>query len=454
MNEAPITQSSATSSSTLFRKALITFVIGLILMIPLLMVQSLTSDRMREADQVQGEITDKWGGTQCITTPLLAVPFTAFEDSTQKSVVYLLPREVHAAADLDIEMRYRSIYQVPVYTSEISIKGQWNTEDIRQMMADKPGRYDLSKTKIAMAVSDAKGFRDLVHITTSGKTMRMKSDSKLRISTTFNSTSGVEIYSMEADTYVALGTVQSAYYPITLDERDSVLPFECSMTLLGSESFGFLAGGNTSTISIKGDWANPSFQGQSLPLHSNVTDKNFEAEWKTMFGDNAIEEENMNLLGENSAYVTFVNPADHYTKTDRSIKYGFIVIALTLLSIFLIELTLHKRGKSINPLHYLLTGLSLVLFYSLLLSFSEVIGFGWSYLIASIMTVALNTLYFRAILRELKTALLLGGILSFLYLSIYMLLQMKSYALMVGSVWLFAILAFVMFFSAKVMRRD
>lgn len=448
-----IKQPGESTSSALFRKALIIFVIGIILLIPLLMMENLANERERESENVQNEITSKWGGIQSITTPLLALLYTANEDTTQKSVVYILPREVKATANLDLEMRHRSIYQVPVYTSEVTMNGQWNTEDIRQVMKDKPGRYDLSKAKVAFAVSDAKGFRDLVHINVNGKTLRMKSDSKLNIGTWFEDISEAG-YTVDDNTYAFTNNVQSAFYPISLTETDSIVPFECTLTLLGSKRFGFLTSGTTSSIDIKGNWGNPSFQGKSLPIHSNVTDKDFDAQWKTVYGDSFVEQENFPLLGANNAYIDFVNPADHYTKTDRSIKYGFLIIALTLLSIFLIELTLHKRGKSINPLHYLLTGLSLVLFYSLLLSFSEVIGFGWSYLLACIMTVVLNALYFRSILREKNTALLLGGILAFLYLSVYVLLQMKTYALVVGSLWLFAILAFIMFYSARIMRKE
>ena len=133
-------------------------------------------------------------------------------------------------------------------------------------------------------------------------------------------------------------------------------------------------------------------------------------------------------------------------------KYGILVIALTLLSVYLVELTLRRRGGSINLLHYVLTGLSLVLFYTLLLSMSEVIGFGLAYLISAVMTIGLNTIYFRMILRETRKALLLGGIMTLLYLTIYVLMQLESYALLIGSLVLFVILAIVMYISAKTLR--
>ena len=133
-------------------------------------------------------------------------------------------------------------------------------------------------------------------------------------------------------------------------------------------------------------------------------------------------------------------------------KYGVLVIALTLLSVYLVELTMRRRGGSINLLSYVLTGLSLVLFYTLLLSMSEVIGFGLAYLVAAVMTIGLNTIYFRMILPETRKALLLGGIMTLLYLIIYVLMQLESYALLIGSLVLFVILAIVMYISAKTLR--
>lgn len=443
-------------SDHFFRKALIVGLIGLLLMIPLLMVNGLANEREREANNVQDEITSKWGDKQCISTPVLAIPYTSSQDTTHKSFVYIMPREAQVSAELDVEMRHRSIYHVPVYTSQVTMKGQFHTGDILQAMADKPGRYDLSRAVVALGVSDVKGFRELVHIDINGERQRMKSDDRLNISTWFADDEVMTndmAYAMAPNVNYG-SNVLSASNPIQVVDDSTIIPFACNLTLLGSQTFGFIGNGTSTTIDIKGNWSNPSFQGHNLPVKSDITADTFDAEWKSVSPDSFVEAENYIMRAGNSCYINLVNPADHYTQTDRSIKYGFLIIGLTLLSIFLIELTLHKRGKSINLLHYLLTGLSLVLFYSLLLSFSELIGFGWSYLIATAMTVVLNTFHFRSVLREQSTALLLGGILTFLYLSVYLLLRMESYALIVGSLWLFAILAFVMFFSAKVMRKD
>lgn len=415
-------------------------------MIPLLMTDGLAGDRDREAERAQSDITSKWGDRQCISTPVLAIPYTSPKDSTDRSYVYVMPREVHASADLDVEMRHRSIYHVPVYTSQVTMRGEFHTEDIRQTMSDNPGRYDLSKAVVALGVSDGTGLRELVYIDVQGERLRMKPDSRLPMYSGFEDDIAIPVSHNTG--------VLSTPTPIQDGDSSFIIPFDCRLTLLGSRTFGFAGNGVSKSIEVKGNWGSPSFQGSNLPVESEINSDAFTARWKgvSTFGFVTTSDE-LGMSTANDCYVNLINPANHYTRTDRSIKYGFLIIGLTLLSIFLIELTIHKRGKSINPLHYLLTGLSLVLFYSLLLSFSELIGFGWSYLIATVMTVVLNTLYFRAILHEQRTALLLGGILTFLYLSVYLLLSMESYALIVGSLWLFAILAFVMFFSAKILRK-
>ena len=230
------------------------------------------------------------------------------------------------------------------------------------------------------------------------------------------------------------------------------LSFSLKTDIAGSEHFGLLAVGVSSKSSIKGNWPDPSFRGKKLPDDYSITEGDFEARWSTFAEDNLIAAEGQSTLLRNSHFVSLLRPVDNYAQTERSVKYGILVIALTLLSVYLVELTLRRRGGSINLLHYVLTGLSLVLFYTLLLSMSEVIGFGLAYLISAVMTIGLNTIYFRMILPETRKALLLGGIMTLLYLIIYVLMQLESYALLIGSLVLFVILAIVMYISAKTLR--
>ncbi len=450
-------------SMKLFMRALMLVGLCLLLLIPLLMISGLANERKREAESVQGEITDKWGQAQNVTTPILVVPYTPQGDSVQTKL-YVLPREINATARLNMELRHRSIYQVPVYTAQIMMKGAWYADDIHTAMKEYPGTYRWEKAKVAIATSDPVGYRDLVYITLNGEKLRMKSDGKIYLRTRISDDDDryghmdYAVMADEASTVVSAEGTQSVLYPITVNERDSQdlgfdeLRFECPLTISGSQKFGFLAAASSSTMQIKGNWVAPSFQGRNLPLHFDITQSDFSADWKTIYADGCIEEESFGSLTANDSFVDFVNPADHYARTDRSIKYGILVIVLSLLSVFLLELSLYRRGESINMLYYLLSGLSLVLFYSLLLSFSEIIGFGWAYLTASVMTVGLNFFFFRTVLRSTWRAFIITGIMSFLYLFVYTLMQMESYALLAGSLGLFVILTLVMFYTVRIIR--
>ncbi len=451
-----LNKSKQKGSMKLFAKVMIVGLICLLLMIPLLMVSGLATERENEAESVEGEITEKWGGEQNVVTPVLVIPYVSSQDTSQVRYLYILPRELQASAELNMEMRHRSIYQVPVYTSQIQVNGAWNTEDIRQAVTTLPNKYQLEKAKIVLSVKDSKGYRDLVFITVNGQKLRMRSDNDVNLSLYNRDDYDFEVYDevVRESSMFFMSEAQSVPYPITLGESDQELRFDCSLSVSGSKKFGIQGTAAVNNVNIKGNWSAPSFQGNNLPIKSEVTNNGFSAQWKSIFSDNYVDEELLPKLISNDSYINFIEPADHYTQTDRSIKYGILVIVLSMLSIFLVELGLLRRDKTINVLHYLLSGLSLVLFYSLLLSFSEIVGFGYAYLIATLMTVGLNCAYFFAVLKEKGRAFLIAGIMLFLYLAVYVLMQMQTYALLTGSLGLFCILAFVMFYSAKVLDKQ
>lgn len=437
-------------------KTLILGLIALLLLIPLLMVEGLVSSRQYEGHKATQEITSRWGESQNILTPVLVVPYTPDVKDAHESALYLIPEEVSADAVLDIENRHRSIYEVAVYTAHVDLSGTWRAEEIRRALSEVKGTYDLSRAKVALSTSDATGYRDIVRIKVNGKEYKMKNDPSLSTLTTCIDDNYGDLMEVNfpylSDKEVTAAPL-SADLPLSDDEealRD--LSFSLKTDIAGSEHFGLLAVGVSAKSSIKGNWPDPSFRGKKLPDDYSITDDGFEARWSTFAEDNQVTESGQQTLLRNSHFVSLLRPVDNYAQTERSVKYGVLVIALTLLSVYLVELTMRRRGGSINLLSYVLTGLSLVLFYTLLLSMSEVIGFGLAYLVAAVMTVGLNTIYFRMILPETRKALLLGGIMTLLYLIIYVLMQLESYALLIGSLVLFVILAIVMYISAKTLR--
>ena len=212
--------------------------------------------------------------------------------------------------------------------------------------------------------------------------------------------------------------------------------------------------GQTTTVSLTSDCATPSFTGYYLPDERQVTDTGFQAEWKVL----AINRDYPQVLndsffeyrtefGYSSFGVELKVPVEQYLQTDRAIKYAFLIILLTFAAVFFVEM---RKAKPIHPVQYLLIGIALIVFYTLLLSFSEHINFGLSYLIACVMTIALIVVFMASITKDTKTALGIGLLLAVLYAFVFVLLQLESYALLVGSVGLFIILGIAMFATQKI----
>ena len=142
-----------------------------------------------------------------------------------------------------------------------------------------------------------------------------------------------------------------------------------------------------------------------------------------------------------------VQPADQYAKTNRSVKYAILFIGLTFALFFIAELL---QKSPVHPVQYVLIGLALVIFYTLLLSIGEFTGFNLAYLIAAGATVLLIGLYSRSLFPSVKTSLALSAFLGMLYGFIYVLIQLEDTALLAGSIGLFVLLALAMYFSKRI----
>ena len=140
-------------------------------------------------------------------------------------------------------------------------------------------------------------------------------------------------------------------------------------------------------------------------------------------------------------------PVDNYQKSYRSIRYAILFIAFTFLVFFFIEV-LNK--VFIHPIQYILVGIALIVFYSLLLSISEHLKFNFAFIISAIATLLLVAGYVKAILKSNKLAILLTCILFLLYTFIFIIIQLQDFALLIGSIGIFIILGLVMYYSRKI----
>jgi inner membrane protein len=223
-----------------------------------------------------------------------------------------------------------------------------------------------------------------------------------------------------------------------------------SLKIKGSERLYFTPLAGNSSFVMQSKWSNPSFDGNALPTERTVGDSGFTAKWNfnkaSLPFTTVLKRTEINK--NNFAFgVAMVQPADQYAKTSRSVKYAILIIGLTFALFFIIEL---MQKKALHPVQYVLVGLALSIFYTLLLSISEIILFDYAYLIAASATVILIMLYAKGHFNNWATASIFGGILSALYGFIFVLIRLEDTALLVGSIGLFIVLALVMYASRKI----
>ncbi|OJV90922.1 MAG: cell envelope integrity protein CreD [Bacteroidia bacterium 44-10] len=437
----------------------------LLLLIPLGMIRGLINERKYTKTSAVQEITSKWSGEQIVTGPCIAIPYIQERIANDKREVVtkhllLLPQELNVEANAAVERRKRGIYDASVYKAEIALTGVFNMEVI-----EKEGirREDIQfdKARVIMGITDLKGIRALVSLQLNGETFSMEPG--IPIENLFTGP-GMNMYIPETVKPVGAPDISTGIFAAGLNVRpDSLLgktmtnekiPFSVTLHLNGSTGLYVVPVGKVTTTTFRSDWSTPSFGGDFLPLTHDISDEGFSASWKVLDlnrsygqvigGDDSAA---ISMMSSSLFGVKFIQSVDQYQQNLRSVKYGILIILLTFVVVLFIELI---RKKAVNPFHYLLVGLALVLFYALLLSMSEIWGFNLSYAVAALMTIVMITLHMAAILRNRKQGLLVGSLLAFLYVFVFLLIRMESYSLLVGSLGLFAILGVIMYYARKV----
>ncbi len=234
-------------------------------------------------------------------------------------------------------------------------------------------------------------------------------------------------------------------------QSDKAISFSMDIKLKGSQYLYFTAVGKTTKVHLQSLWKNPSFEGKFLPAETaSINQNGFDASWNVLqvsSGSPQFWKDQKVDINQASFGVKLLQPTDGYSKTKRSVKYALLFISLTFTIFFFIEVL---QKKQVHPLQYLLVGLALCVFYTLLLSFTEYCGFNIAYIIASSATLALIGLYVWGVFKQVKIAVLFTSALTTLYAYIFVLIQLQDYALLFGSIGLFFILAVIMFYSRKI----
>ena len=386
-------------------------VISLLLLIPLAMIKGVIEDRERTKESVTMEVADSYAKPQTVSAPDLVSYVVETKTADKKSEpsgrqTYVADyhsycSQVDYTADVETDILHRSIYDVIVYNSRVKISGKLPVTE---------KSIGARENEFRFKVADIKGFSNPSQLAFGGQSFELR---------------------RQSEEFVA-----NVVFPKGAKAGD-IIDFAFTFDLKGTESLFFYPSrdGNT-TVAISSSYPHPSFQGAMLPNTREVKDDGFNATWSVS---------SFNSSSYDDMGVKFVDPANPYQQSMRSAKYGMLIIILVFVAGLLVEFLTRRE---INPIQYAVIGLSLVLFYSLLLAFSEFMAFVIAYIIAALMTTGALMFYFRAILKS-RSAYILGGFVSIVYALNYMLLQMETYALLAGSVVLFLLLCVVMYLTAN-----
>ncbi|MFZ1677767.1 MAG: cell envelope integrity protein CreD [Saprospiraceae bacterium] len=435
-------------------KVIIIGILILILMIPSMMITSLVQERSSRKMQVTNEVSSKWGQLQTVTGPYIEIPYleeiklnSKLPSEWNEHKLYYFPHDLVTHGTITPVIKKRSIFKVILYESNLDIKGSFNYPDLAALniAADK---IMWEKATVHVAVTDLSG-----------------------ISTQVNFNIGDTIIPMTAAAPAGINLTNGlmCHLPERLVKNEK-LDFNIMLNLKGSQGIYFSPVAGNNKVKMSSSWPSPKFEGQFLPDTSTINDKGFEASWKILDINRQITQQwtdvnpqsfqNVSIYRyndpngyETSAAKTPVfgvelfDTVDQYTKNERTVKYAFLLITLTFAVYFFCEVL---KKQKVHPLQYGLVGAALVIFFILLLSLSEHLGFDPAYVVASLATILLISLYSRSIFSEKRYATLVGGLLILLFGFIYIILQLEDFALLAGSIALFVIIALVMYLTRKV----
>jgi len=430
-------------------KLLIIGLLTLVLLIPSVWIQSIIEERESRQSEAADEIAEKWSGNQLVQGPVLQLPYKNFSkiiDSkgsvTYKenpTVIYMLPEDLNVVSKVVPEVLHRGIFDAVVYNSKIQIKGQFSALELIKSGINTEN-IDWSKAKVLIGIGDLKGLKNSPVMKISNKDYTAEPD--FAQDNVFQSNNIFE-------NTVAIVTNLT-------ESKSTAIPFSVDLDLKGSGELNFLHLGKNTKVSVSGDWNNPSFTGSYLPEQRNISEKQFSGEWKMSnfnrpfpqqwVGGNVMTPKDINKA---TFGVKFLLPVDQYQKTMRSAKYAILIILLSFISLFFIELLKKIR---VHLLQYVLIGAAMIIYYTLLLSFTEQVGFDYAYLIASVATIVLVSGFISAFLKNKKTGLVFALILFIFYSFIYVIIQLQDLALLFGSVGLFITVASLMYFSVRINR--
>jgi inner membrane protein len=427
------------------------FLVTLLLLVPVIRIRELVSERQETRDAVIRDIARSAAYSQTITGPILVVPYLrkvrSWTEERPDEPRRMIEREVagellfspadfELSGTLDVGERLRGIYRARIFDADTLLTGAFELEANYGLTADLAD-YTFHSPRLALGVSDIRGIGSGLELRYGGEAVP------------FEPGTGTAVLASGVHAPLAAGNVGAARR----------FDFSVRLPLQGTEDFQVTPIGRESRVVLTSNWPHPSFTGEFLPREREVTDQGFSARWQTSFFATNLENV-LNGCGQSAPGspacvelsnrhfgVSFIDPVDHYLKSDRAAKYAFLFIGLTFAAVFLFEVL---RRFAVHPVQYGLVGLALAIFFLLLLSLSEHVGFALAYLGSSLACIALVGYYVRHVVKNGKLGAAFAGALGGLYALLYAILGAEDYALLIGSLLVFGVLGAIMVLTRNV----
>jgi len=409
-------------------KLLFVGALSMVMLIPLLMVHSIISERQDMQLAAEQTIANRWGGSQSISglvvltnTPVALTDKRSLETHHQWRASVL--SDLAITANLKTEMRYLGIYEVPVYTTRVQIQGRMELEWLNSLQPEGDILFWLP-------LGDVRGVREVSPLSIGNLEIPAKP-----LSVTANINTGLQFTLPAADR----------------DQLDQNYSLE--MKLAGSHSLLFLPLADTSRVTLESDWPHPEFIGQFLPTDRSIDAGGVRAKWQLLglnrpFGDHwFMSEMSTDHLNSSGFGMRLETPVDRFQRSERSVKYGFLFITLTFFTLFLFEV---MTGRSLHPVPYILTGAALAVFYLVLLALSEYLSYSLAFVVAATLLVLIVTPYTGVVLGERNRGFLVGLMMSTTYALLYVLVSSQHLSLLLGSLALLMAIAGLMYLTRNV----
>jgi inner membrane protein len=430
-NHSETTQNSLTHSikESITLKFILVGGLILLLLIPSFMVRSVIEDRINYQNQVVEEIGSSTGKPQFISGLVLEIPKIVLlkNGKTSKTSIYIIPEKIDIKTNLTANTKKKGIYEAVVYQSPTTINGNFDLTQLKEKYS--PQELVLSNATIHFLINDLKGLSNEI---------KMNFDNQI----------------IALNNPKSIGEVNDLYQKTNIGELKN-LNFNLNVELKGSEKFWYYPLSKQTNVRLESNWENINFDGDFA--RENSSNNNI-SHWKvnslntgipSLWEGDLADYVNLNQLKSNQREtlgfgIKLIQSGDHYKLSDRASKYTILVLVLNFLALLIFEM----RSKiKIHIIQYLLIGLSICLFYLLLLSISEYVGFELSYLIASLVISGLIFFYSKGIFTHLKPAFILTSLIGLLYVYVYITLKLSDSALITGTIGLTIIMSVVMQFT-------